>query len=124
MSDDEKLDRDLAVLSAVYTELGHEAANEAIKRPRTPERQAEVDAMLARGKVAVRIARLQVLSDALGQLAKEPTRTIPDEIATIERDEVISRLRERTLGSESEPLGDVEDWPTSGLQRLLAVIDE
>lgn len=128
MPDDKKLDRDLAILDAVYEEAAKEAGEQAGKQPRTPERQAKVDAMLARAQAAVRATREQALADA--QAVAEDSKAIPARILAMARDAVLARLRELTQAGEASGLQpalqfrDLDELSTGDLQRLLADLED
>ena|GEM_PF-1493258 len=127
MPDDKKHDRDLAILDAVYHEAGLEAGEQASKEPRTPERQAKLDAMLARAQAAVRATREQALADA-EKVNTEAPKPIPARILAMARDAILARLRELTEGATGlQPavqFRDLEELSTSDLQRLLADIED
>ena len=129
MPDDKKLDKDLAILDAVYEEAAVEAGENARKQPRSAERQAKVDTMLARAQAAVRATREQALADAQ-EAGDEVAKPIPARILAMARDAVIARLRELTQRHDAAALQpalqfrDHEQLSTEDLQRLLADLEE
>jgi len=129
MPDDKKLDKDLAILDAVYEEAAIEAGENARNQPRTAERQAKVDTMLARAQAAVRATREQALADAQ-DASDQQAKPIPARILGVARDAVVARLRELTHSAEAAGLEpafqfrELDKLSTEDLQRLLADLEE
>ncbi len=130
MTDKKKTDQDLAILDAVYHEVGMDAADKAGKRKRTPERQAKVDRILTRARASLQTARKQAFADAQAEPPAASAKPVPARILAMARDAIVARLRD-LMGDPGEAgltpamqFRKLDDLPDDDLRRLLADLEE